>query len=469
MSTTEQFDLLVIGSGEAGKYLAWTAARQGQRTALVERKLIGGSCPNIACLPSKNIIHSAKVASYVASADRFGVRAGPAATDMAGVQRRKQRMVEQLIEVHQSRYDDSGTELILGKATFVARRTVRVALNDGGTRALSGESVVISVGTRAAIPNIPGLADASPMTHVEALDLDRLPKHLVVVGGGYVGLELAQAVRRFGSDVTVIESGGQLATREDEDVAAALLDLFHDEGIQVHLATNVVQVEGRSGESVRLRVESSKGPRMIEGTDLLIATGRIPNTDGLGLDHTAVEVDERGYVVTNDQLETTAPGIWAVGDCAGSPQFTHVAFDDYCIVRDRWRGGTRTTRDRLVPFCMYTDPPLARVGLTESEARERGIGYRVATLPMAAVLRTRTLSAPRGFMKMLLEEEGDGILGFTAFGAEATELLAAVQTAMLGRLPFTTLRDAIFTHPTAAEGLTVLLADTPEVSASPSH
>ena len=464
MDTSEQYDLLVIGSGEAGKYLAWTFSKEGQRTAVIEKRLVGGSCPNVACLPSKNIIHSAKVASLANNSEMFGVSTGATSVDMARVQQLKQAMVNQLIEVHQNRYDDSGVELIMGRATFVDRRTVEVALNEGGSRRLFGQRVIVNVGTRAAIPPIPGLEEAQPMTHVEALDLDRLPQHLLVIGGGYVGLELAQAARRLGSRVTVIEQGSQLASREDEDVAAAILKLFQDEGIDVLLGTTVSRVEGRSGEVVRLEVETKDGPSSVEGTDLLIATGRTPNTDDMGLELAGIEVDERGYIVTNERLETTAPDVWAVGDCAGSPQFTHVAFDDFRIVRDALRGGGgRTTDHRLVPFCMFTDPPLARIGLNESEAKSQGVDYRIATLPMAAVLRTRTLSAPRGFVKMLVEADGDGILGFSAFGAEASEMLAAVQVAMMGRMSFTALRDAIFTHPTAAEGLTVLLADLPSI------
>jgi len=246
---------------------------------------------------------------------------------------------------------------------------------------------------------------------------------------------------------------------DDPDVGAALLELFEDEGIEVLLKTTVNRVEGRSGDDVRLHVETPTGGRIIEGTDLLLAAGRTPNTQGIGLELAGIELDSRGYVRVNERLETTAGEVWAVGDCAGSPQFTHVAFDDFRIVRDNLNGGSRTTHDRLIPFCMFTDPELARVGLNESEANTRGVEYQLVKMPMAAMLRTRTLSEPRGFMKMLLDVARDRILGFTVFGAEASELMATVQTAMLGQLPFTALRDAIFTHPTAAEGLTVLLAD----------
>jgi pyruvate/2-oxoglutarate dehydrogenase complex dihydrolipoamide dehydrogenase (E3) component len=461
MPDIEDYDVVVIGSGEAGKYLAWTLAGQGHRTAVVERKLIGGSCPNIACLPSKNIIYSAKVRSLATRAAEFGVEAGMAATSMKGVQDRKRAMVDGLRQVHLDRYRDSGAKLIMGEARFAAARTVDVDLADGGQRRLRGARVFLNVGTRATVPDLPGLAAAEPMTHVELLDLDRLPEHLVVMGGGYVGLELAQAMRRFGSQVTVIERGPQLAGGEDPDVAAAVLELFRDEGIEVLLDTRAVGVEGKSGREVRVLTTGPEGEAAVSGTDLLVAVGRTPNTAGIGLDRAGVELTGAGYVKVDEHLATTADGVWAMGECAGSPQFTHVAFDDFRIVRDGLNGGSRGTAGRLVPFCMFLDPELARVGCNETEARRRGIGYRLLRTPMAAVLRTRTLSEPRGFLKMLIAADSDEILGFTAFGAEASELMAAVQVAMVGRMPYTTLRTAIFTHPTAAEGLTTLLSGTP--------
>jgi pyruvate/2-oxoglutarate dehydrogenase complex dihydrolipoamide dehydrogenase (E3) component len=457
MSATEIYDILVIGSGEAGKYLAWTMAHAGHRTAVIERELIGGSCPNIACLPSKNIIHSAKVRSFTMRAAEFGVALESAVTSMKGVQARKRAMVDSLRELHLDRYGASGAELIMGEARLVGERTVDVRLADGGTRRVSGEKVFLNLGTHATVPDVPGLVAAGPMTHVELLDLDRLPAHLIVIGGGYVGLELAQAMRRFGARVTIIEQGERLAGREDADVASALLELFHDEGITVHLGTQVRGVEGQSGRDVRVVTD---GP-VVEGTDLLVGVGRTPNTSGIGLEEAGVKLTETGYIAVDERLATTAANVWAMGECAGSPQFTHVAFDDFRVVHDNLTGGSSTTTDRLVPYCMYTDPELARVGCNESEARRRGIGYRVLTLPMAAVLRTRTLSEPRGFMKMLIAADSDEILGFTVFGAEASELMAAVQTAMIGRIPYTALRSAIYAHPTAAEGLTFLLRNTP--------
>ncbi|HME08954.1 MAG TPA: mercuric reductase [Bryobacteraceae bacterium] len=461
----QQFDILTIGSGEAGKFLAWTMAKSGRRVAVVERKLIGGACPNIACLPSKNVVHSAKVADLARHAAEFGVVTGPVSIEMATVRARKRQMVDGLIKMHLDKFKDSGAQLIMGEARFVAPKAVEVRTDDGATLVLTGDRVFLNVGTRAALPNVPGLEKAKPLTHVEALELDRLPEHFFVVGGGFVGLEFAQALRRFGSRVTIVESSTQLAGHEDPDVAEAILRLFEDEGIEVLLNTELLEVQGTSGQQVKLRVRNSQGERTIECSDVLVATGRIANTEGLGLDTTGVELDSRGYIRVNERLETTAPGIWAMGDCAGSPHFTHVSFDDFRIVHHNLTGGNRTTEGRVVPFCLFTDPEMARVGLSESEARKLGIPYRLAKIPMVAVLRTRTLSETRGFMKALIGTQSDEILGFTAFGVEAGEVMAVVQTAMLGKLPYTALRDAIFTHPTIAEGLIGLFSTVPERSA----
>src|ERR1700676_5068814 len=334
-------------------------------------------------------------------------------------------------------------------------------MQDGTVGILSGDRVFLNVGTHAAIPDIPGLKAARPLTHIEALELDRIPEHLVVLGGGFVGLELAQAMRRFGSRVTVLERETQLAGREDGDVAEAILQLFREDGIEVLLGTDLVQVEGLSGQGIKARVRNSQGERTLEASDVLVAAGRVPNTQGLGLENTGVELDGRGYILVNDRLQTTAPGIWAMGECAGSPQFTHISFDDFRIVHDNLTGGNRSTRGRLAPFCLFTDPELARVGLCESEARKLAIPYRLVKIPMAAVLRTRTLSETRGFMKALISEDTDEILGFTGFGTQTGELMAIVQTAMLAKLPYTALRDAVLTHPTMAEGLTSLFGMVP--------
>jgi len=466
MPDTENYEVLVVGSGEAGKYIAWTMGKAGHRTAMIERKLIGGSCPNIACLPSKNVIHSAKVVSFARRGTEFGLDFDSLRIDMAGVQLRKRNMVQDMIKIHLDRYKTSGVELIMGTARFIAPRTVEVSLNAGGTRLIEGNRIFLDLGTRAAIPDVPGLAASQPMTHVEALDLDHLPDHLIVLGAGYVGLELAQAMRRFGARVTVIERGAQLASQEDADVGRALLELFQDEGIEVLLKTTVQSVEGRSGQHIVVKVEAENRLRTLEGSDILVATGRLPNTGGIGLEQAGIQLSAQGFVEVNERLETTSPNVWAMGDCAGSPFFTHVAFDDFRIVLDNLNGGNRTTRDRLVPFCLFTDPELGRIGLNESEAKAKGIDYRTVEIPMASVLRMRTLSELRGFIKLLVAVETDYILGLTVFGFEASEILAVVQTAMLAGLPYTTLRDAMFTHPTPAEGLNVLLANVPPKQAS---
>ncbi len=464
MSQPEQFDILVLGSGAAGKLLAWHMAHAGYRTTVVERQLIGGSCPNTNCLPSKNEIWSAKVADLVRHAAAFGTVTSPGSVDMARVRQRKRDMVEGLIAMHLERYRASGAGLIMGTGRFVAPKTLEVRLNDGGTRVLAGDRVFLNVGTHATIPNIPGLAAAGPLTHVEVLELDRLPAHLIVLGGGYVSLEFAQAYRRFGSRVTVIEHGPQLAGREDPEVADAILQVFRTEGIDVLLSAETLRVQGRSGEHVSLLVRTPYSEQTLDGSDLLVAAGRTPNTTGIGLETAGVELDARGYIKVNDKLETTGPDVWAMGECAGSAQFTHVSEDDFRIIRDNLAGGHRTTRDRLIPFCLFTDPPLARVGLSERDAGRLGVEVRVATLPMSDVLRTQTIAETHGFMKALVDAQSDRILGFTMLGPEAGEVMAVVQTAMLAGMPYPGLRDAILTHPTMAEGLGSLFANVPPKS-----
>ncbi len=463
MSEPEQFQVLILGSGQGGKLLGWHMARSGRRTAVVERRWIGGSCPNIACLPSKNEIWSARVAHLVHHAAHFGTMTGAVKTDMAKVRQRKRDMVNREIDFHLKSYKTSGAELIMGTGRFVAPKTLEVRLNDGGTRELAADQVFLNVGTHAAIAKVPGLEAARPLTHIEALELDYLPPHLIVFGGGYVGLELAQTYRRFGSRVTIIQSGSQLMVREDPDVANEMQRILSEEGIQILVATETLNVQGRSGEEVSVIVRTNSGEQKIDGSDILVATGRIPNTAGIGLEKVGVELDGHGYIRVNERLETTASGVWAMGECAGSPHFTHASVDDFRIIRDNLAGGKRTTRDRLVPYCLFTDPPLAHVGLSEREAQQQGVTVRVGKLPMSAVLRTEATDETQGFMKVLVGGD-DRILGFTMIGSEAGEVLAAVQTAMLANLPYSKLRDAVLVHPTIAEGLGPLFSNVPERS-----
>jgi pyruvate/2-oxoglutarate dehydrogenase complex dihydrolipoamide dehydrogenase (E3) component len=349
----------------------------------------------------------------------------------------------------------------MGSARFTGPKTLEVSLNEGGTCVIQGDKIVIGAGTRATIPDIPGLRQSNPLTHAEALELDYLPKHLIVLGGGYIGLELAQAMRRFGSSVTVIDRNERLANHEDEDVSAGLRQLCDDEGIELVMNARVSRVEGISGRSVKLNVAQGDSNSVIEGTDILVATGRTPNTGGIGLDLAGVELTESGYIRVNERLETTAPDVWAVGECAGSPQFTHIAFDDFRIIRDNLAGVNRVTTGRQVPFCLFTDPELARIGLSETEAKASGTPYRLAKIPTAADLRTRTLSETRGFMKALIDTTSDRILGFTVFGVDGGEIMGAIQIAMIAGLPYTAVRDAVLTHPTLLEGLVVLFSSVP--------
>jgi pyruvate/2-oxoglutarate dehydrogenase complex dihydrolipoamide dehydrogenase (E3) component len=461
--STEEYDIVIIGSGSGGKLIAWTFASKGQRVAMIERKYVGGSCPNIACLPSKNIIHTAQVASYVRRSEEFGIARNSFKLDMSAVRERKRKMVSSLVDTHLAAYKDSGTELIMGSGRFIEPRTVEVTLNDGTKRQLRGTKVVINTGTHAAIDATPGLAQAQPLTHIEALELDEVPEHLVVIGGGYVGAELAQALRRFGSKVSIIDRNGRLLHREDDDVTEAIGDLFHDEGIELILNTRIKSVSGQSGQQVNIISEQNGVERTIEGTHILVATGRVPNTKDLGLEVAGVQVTDRGYVNVNERLETTAPGVWAVGEVAGSPQFTHISEDDFHVFHDNVTGGNHVTSGRLVPFCVFTDPEFARVGLSEREARTKGIPYRLFKVPMAAVLRARSLVETRGFMKAVVATDSDRLLGFMNFGVGAGEVMSAVQIAIMGGLPYTALRDAVLAHPTLVEGLHMLFASAPSV------
>jgi pyruvate/2-oxoglutarate dehydrogenase complex dihydrolipoamide dehydrogenase (E3) component len=454
----EQVDILILGSGQGGKLLAWHMAQAGKRTIVVERRWVGGSCPNIACMPSKNEIWGARIGHLVRRAAHFGTVTGPIATDMARVRQRKREMVDREVAFHLDRYKATGVELVMGTGRFVAPKTLEVQMNDGSTRVLAGGRVFLNLGSHAAIPDIPGLAAAAPLTHIEALELDYLPSHLVILGAGYVGLEMAQAYRRFGSRVTVVGDGPRIMSREDPDVADEIQRILNEEGVEFVLAARTLAVQGRSGDRVTLVLRTAAGDQQLEASDLLVAAGRIPNTAGVGLDAAGIEINANGYIRVNERLETTASDVWAIGECAGSPHFTHASVDDFRIIRDNLAGRQRTTCDRLVPYCLFTDPLLAHVGLSEIDAQRQGTAVRVAKLPMSAVLRTQATDEKPGFMKALIGND-DRILGFTMIGSEAGEVMATVQTAMLARLPYQHLRDAVIAHLTTTEGLGPLLSN----------
>lgn len=457
----EEFDVVILGGGTGSTVAAWTFATEGKSVIVVDRKYIGGSCPNIACLPSKNIIHSAKVVDYFRRSKEFGIAHEGFRIDMSGVRERKRKMVTGLNEMYLGNYKDTGAEFIFGTGKFVAPRTVEATLPDGTIRQLRGENVIVSTGTRATLEAIPGLREAQPLTHIEALELDEVPEHLLVMGGGYVGVEMSQAMRRFGSRVTVIDQNERLMSKEDEDVCEALGDLFADETIEIVLNARIKRVSGKSGDAVTLVFEWDGIEKSITGSHLLVATGRTPNTEGLGLGLAGIEVTDRGYIKVNERLQTTARGVWAIGEVAGSPLFTHISIDDFRVVHANLTGGKRITTGRQIPYCLFTDPELARIGLSEAEASAQGTPYRLFKVPMAANLRARALCETRGFMKALVAADSDRLLGFTAFGVGAGEIMASVQIAMIAGMPYTALRDAVLTHPTLVEGLIPLFSSMP--------
>ena len=452
MTEIDAYDILVLGGGKAGKTLAMDQTKAGKRVAVIEAGMIGGSCINIACIPTKALVRSVEVAETVRHAGSFGTDAGEIVVDMHRVAARTAEVVADMVDFNRRAFAASGFELVIGWGRFVAPRVIEVETS-GGICRLTGDRIYLNLGTRAAIPPVAGLREAGPLTHVEALKLDVIPAHLIVVGGGYVGLEMAQAFRRLGSAVTLIERGPRLAAREDDDVAAAIHDLFVADGIEVATSAEIALIAGRSGEHVAVALSDG---RRLSGSHLLVAAGREPMTCDIGLEIAGVDLDGRGFIVVDERLRTSAPGVWALGEVAGSPMFTHVSLDDYRVAKSGITGGDRTTKGRLIPSCLFIDPEFARIGLSEREAERSGQAYRVARLPVDVIPRARTLSKRMGLMKAVIAADSDKILGFTMLGAQAGEVLAVVQMAMLGGLPYTALRDGILAHPTMAEGLNML-------------
>jgi pyruvate/2-oxoglutarate dehydrogenase complex dihydrolipoamide dehydrogenase (E3) component len=465
----EHFDYVSLGSGEAAKYIAWTLASQHSKKwkcAVIEHQWIGGSCPNVACLPSKNVVNSAHVAHLAREASAYGLGAFVADSadapglkaEMSVVKQRKVGMVDGLVQMHIGKFEDTHVELIRGHGTFVGPKTIEV-----NGRLLTGDAVVICTGSKAVVDSgIPGFVDAKPLTHVEILNLETLPSHLIILGGGYIGLEFAQAFRRFGSEVTVIDRNSHILKVEDEDIASALTEILAREGIKFLTRTSVTQVSGISGDEVTVSLSGAEATT-IRGSHLLAATGRTPNTSGIGLAEAGIKLTERGHVSVDEQLRTSVDGVFAVGDCAGSPHFTHIAYDDFRLVSSYLTGSPRPggKAGRQVPSVLFTHPELAQVGLREKEAKARGVPYRLTKLPMAAFLRTRTHGQMEGFAKALVEENGNQILGLTALGEGAGELLPVVQLAMKLGIPYTELADLVITHPTLNEGLVALFSSVP--------
>jgi len=444
------WDALVVGSGQAGVPLAVALARAGRSTALVERADVGGTCINVGCTPTKTLVASARVAALTARAAEYGIDAGPPRTRWAAVRDREQAVVRRFRAGGERRLQDGGVTLLRGEARFVGPRRLLVTGGDGAAEEHSARVVVLDTGGRPRRPALPGLDSVRALDSSSILTLPEFPSRLLVLGGGYIALELGQVFRRLGAEVTVVETSDRLAPREDEDVSRALADVLRGEGLSLHLGARATRV-GPGVAGVRLELD---GGTTLEGTHLLVAVGRTPNSDALDCGAGGVARDEHGFIRVDEQLRTSAEGVYATGDVTGAPQFTHVSYDDYRVLRAELIGGpARSPVGRLVPYTLFTDPQLGRVGLTEGEARARGLPIKVARLPMTHVARAIEAGETRGLLRAVVHAGTDRILGFSALGFEGGELASVVQTAMLGDLPWTVLRDAIFPHPGLAESL----------------
>ena len=451
---SSHYDAIVIGSGQGGNPLALALAKAGKRGALVERKHVGGTCINEGCTPTKTMVASGRVAYLAGRAADYGVRTGPISIDLEKVRQRKRDMVESFRGGGERRIQNAeNLELIFGDARFTAPNKLVVRMKDGSQQEISAEQIFINAGTRASRPKLDGLENVRFLDNESIMELDSVPDHLLILGGGYIGLEFGQLFRRFGSRVTIVQSAAQLLTREDADVAEEVTKILKEDGVEVLLSARALRVEPARDE-IRLHAAIGGSATTIAGSELLVATGRVPNSDTLNLQAAGVQTDEHGFIQVNDRLETNAKGIYALGDIKGGPAFTHISYDDFRILRANLvEGKQASTRNRQVPYCVFIDPQLGRIGLTENEARALGRKVRVAKLPMSHVARALEVDETRGFMKAVVDADTDQILGAAVLGIEGGEVMAVLETAMMGKLPYTVLRDATYAHPTLAESL----------------
>ncbi|HET6216367.1 MAG TPA: mercuric reductase [Acidobacteriaceae bacterium] len=451
--TTEDFDAIIIGSGQGGNPLAGALTAAGKKTALIERQDVGGTCINRGCTPTKTMVASARVAYLARRGADYGVDVGPIVIDMGRVRERKRSIVSSFRAGREKRLETAHVELIRGEASFTGPRQIRVMLRGGGERLLKAAQVFINTGTRSSAPAIAGLDAVSYFDNESIMELDRVPQQLLIVGGGYIGVEFCQMFRRFGSKVTVIQSGPQLLKEEDQDVAAEVTKILRQDGIEVLLNAHTQRVALANGV-ITLTAAVEGKTQTIEGTDLLLATGRVPNTAALKPGAAGIETDEHGFIRANERLETSAPGIYVIGDVKGGPQFTHISYDDYRILKaNLLDGGRRTVRDRMVPYTVFMDPQLGRVGMTEKEAQKSGKKFRVARMPMTSVARALEMDETRGLMKAIVDAETEEILGATVLGIEGGEVMTVLEMAMMGHMKYTVLRDGVFAHPTLSESL----------------
>lgn len=453
--TATHYDAIVIGSGQSGDPLSTALAQAGWKTALIEREHIGGTCINVGCSPTKTMVASARVAYLARRSADYGVHTGPVTVDMDVVRKRKRHIVEMFRGSSQKRIEDTeGLDLLMGEASFIDPKTIEVHLNSGEVRQLTADAICIDTGDRPARPQLEGIERVPTLDSTSIMELDAVPEHLMVLGGGYVGLEFAQMFRRFGSQVTIIQRGEHLLSREDDDVAEAVEKILREDGIEVLLQSAALRVAPAGEGRIQLTVRTQDGERTITGSHLLVATGRVPNSEQLNLDAAGVQVDKRGYIQVNEKLETNVPGIYALGDVKGGPAFTHISYDDFRILRTNLlEKGNASIKGRVVPYTIFIDPQLGRVGLSETEARKQGKNIKVARMPMNYVDRALEVDESRGFMKAVVDADTQQILGAAVLGLEGGELMAMLEIAMLGKMPYTVLRDGIFAHPTLAESL----------------
>ncbi len=459
MANPTTYDAIVIGTGQAGKPLSIALANAGWKTAVIERLRVGGTCVNVGCTPTKTMVASARVAYLARRAADYGVHAGEVSVNMTEVRLRKQSIVDSFRNGGQSAIEKTqNLDLLFGEASFTSPQSIAVKMNDGDLRHLNAKKIFINTGCRPAVPRVGGLDQITVLDSSSIMELDELPEHLLVLGGGYVGLEFGQMFRRFGSRVTIVQRAPQLLGREDRDVADEVAKILREDGIDVLLDTEATRVEKGPGGEIHLTVRAPEGERILTGSHLLAAAGRVPNTETLNLASVGIETDGNGFIKANERLETAAPGVYALGDVKGGPQFTHISYDDYRIIRTNLiEGGDATINDRFVPYTVFIDPQLGRVGLSESEARARGLNIHVAKMPMSYVARALEVGESRGFMKAVIDADTKQILGCAVLGVEGGEIMAMIQIAMMGKLPYTVLKDGIFAHPTLAESLNNLL------------
>ncbi|MGA6154424.1 mercuric reductase [Stenotrophomonas sp. NPDC087984] len=453
----ERYDVMVIGTSQGGRFLPIDLAKAGRKVALVERGHLGGVCVNSGCTPTKTMVASARAAHQARRGAEYGVRTGPVSVDLAAVRERKRAMVAGARENYASRLPQDGLDLVEGEARFTGPKTVEIALPDGGTREIGAPVIVIDTGTRPRQLTISGAQSVPVLDSTSIMELGELPDHLIILGGGYIGLEFGQMFRRFGSEVTIVQTGPRLLTREDDDVSDEVATLLRDDGITVLTSARPERVEEAGGGRVRLTVRTPDGERQVEGSHLLSAIGRVPNTEALTPVAAGIRLSDNGFIEVDEYLETSVPGVYAMGDVKGGPAFTHLSFDDYRILRTNLLGqGKVSTRDRIVPYTVFMDPQLGRVGMTERQAAEQNRSVRVAKLPMSAVIRALETGETRGFMKAVIDADTQQILGAAVLGVEGGEIMTIIQVAMLGQLPYTAMANAVFTHPLLAEGLNSL-------------